>query len=144
MMLFFTALPVKASENTDAISKTNTAVVESQDKQASLAAPELTATNLSGSIKVSWNKVSSADGYYIYRRTADGNWSDSPYKTISSNSTTSFEDESYKAGTDYYYRAVSYKKSNGKTVKSNYSAEDYQLALHKKAPLCKGGCQFVP
>ena len=130
MMLFFAVIPTNASE----IDSANTETAETQILSSSLSsetdasvstvspklnaavlsAPDLTVTNLSSSMKVSWKKVSDADGYYIYRRTADGSWSTKAYKTITKGSTTSFEDKSYKAGTGYYYRAVAYMKADGK------------------------------
>ncbi len=67
------------------------------------AAPKLTATNdaTTGKIKLSWNKVTGASGYEIYR--SSGN--DNNYKkyTTRSGSSTSYTDSKAKPGINYYY-----------------------------------------
>ena len=159
MMLFFAVIPTKASEvdSGEAELTANQVLAASMSDEAASAitavspklkattvvAPDLTVANLSSSIKVYWNKVASADGYYIYRKTADGNWSETPYKKITKNSTTSFEDKDYKAGTGYYYRAVSYKKVDGKTVTSDYSEERYIKRLSRPTLTRDRGNGFI-
>ncbi|MCC8046443.1 MAG: Ig-like domain-containing protein [Clostridiales bacterium] len=68
------------------------------------------ATNTSSGIKLTWTKVSGADGYYIYRRTNSGKYSSTPTKTIKSGSTVSWTDTSIKSknGTTYVYKVVPY------------------------------------
>ncbi len=73
------------------------------------------------SIKVSWNKVSGASGYRIYRSTKK----DSGYslvKTVSSGSTTSWTNSSLKTGTTYYYKVRAYKTSGGTKIFGAYSS----------------------
>lgn len=64
----------------------------------------------SNAIKLSWTKISSATGYYIYRST-DGT-SYTKIKDITSASTTTYTNGSLSSGKKYYYRIASYKKSS--------------------------------
>lgn len=159
MMLFFAVIPTKASEvdsgeaditatqvlassMTDEVAA-NIPTIAPRLNATTVTAPDLTVANLSSSIKVYWDKVSSADGYYIYRRTASGDWSSKAYKTITKNSTTSFEDKDYKSGTGYYYRAVSYKKVDGKTITSDFSEERYIKRLTRPTLTRDRGNGFI-
>ena len=63
-----------------------------------------TLSNSSGGVKVSWNKVSGATGYEIYRKTGTGSYS--LLTKISSGSTTSYTDSTAKGGTTYSYYVV--------------------------------------
>lgn len=65
-------------------------------------------TNYSG-IKVAWNSVPGADGYYVYRATS----STGSYTKIKTTSSTSFIDTSVASGKTYYYKIKSYNKCRG-------------------------------
>lgn len=71
-----------------------------------------------------WEKVSTAKGYYIYRKSAGGSWK--LYKTIKGYRTGYYLDKSVRKrkGT-YYYRIAAYGTRNGRKVVS------------KKSPACK-------
>ena len=73
-------------------------------------------------IKVTWNKITGATGYYVYRSTNGSSYS--KVKTITSGSTVSYTDTGANTnGSKYYYRIVAYNSSttslNGAT-KSTY------------------------
>lgn len=71
--------------------------------------------------KVTWNKVSGASGYYIYRKTGSGSYT--KVKTITSGSTLTYTDTgAKKSGTKYTYYIVAYKKVSSTTYKSISSA----------------------
>ena len=75
--------------------------------------------NSTTSIKLSWRKVSSADGYMVYRK------SGTTYKkigTIKSNATTSFVSSRLTSGTAYSYKVTAYKKF-GTVVVQNAGAK---------------------
>jgi fibronectin type 3 domain-containing protein/GH25 family lysozyme M1 (1,4-beta-N-acetylmuramidase) len=69
-----------------------------------LTQPTPSVSKTSSGIKTSWSKVSGADKYYVYRKTASGSWS-----KIATTTSTSYTDKTAKKGTTYYYtvRAVS-------------------------------------
>ena len=69
-------------------------------------------------IKIGWNK-NSVSGYEIYRSTNNKKWS--RIKTISKNSTITFNDKKLKTNKTYYYKLRSYVKVNGRKVYSLYS-----------------------
>lgn len=80
--------------------------------KAALKAPSMktSATVTSSTIKISWEKVSGADGYYVYRRASTSDsWK--RVKTITSSSTTSFKDTE-RSGR-YYYCVAAYKTVSG-------------------------------
>ena len=72
-------------------------------------------------VSLSWDKVSNASGYAIYRSTQ----SDTGFKkigSVSSGSTVTYTDKSVEEGTVYYYRVVANNKILGnKTGRGNYS-----------------------
>ncbi|MDO4651102.1 MAG: fibronectin type III domain-containing protein [Eubacteriales bacterium] len=71
-----------------------------------LATPKVNASSASRGVKVSWNKISGAAGYHVYRKTADGYWT--KIKTIRSGSTVSYTDRSASSGKRYYYTVRAY------------------------------------
>lgn len=73
------------------------------------------------SIKLTWSKVSGADGYYIYRYNA----SKKVYvlhMTIKSGSTVSYSNTGLATGTKYSYKIKSYADGNNGIQTSGYSA----------------------
>ncbi len=75
------------------------------------------ASNTTSSIKLSWKKVSKANGYYIYRSTKKSSGY-KKIKTITKGSTVSYTNKSLSAGKTYYYRVIAYRTSGGKKYKS--------------------------
>lgn len=70
--------------------------------------------NAAGGIKVTWNKVSGAQGYYIYRKTGTKSWE--RVATVRGGTTVSYTDKKSLAnGTQYSYMVKAY---NGSTVSS--------------------------
>ncbi|MGN0529181.1 MAG: leucine-rich repeat protein [Eubacterium sp.] len=74
----------------------------------------------STSLKISWDKVSGAKGYEIYRSTSK-NGTYKKIKTISKGTTTSYTDKNLKTLTTYYYRivALSSKDKKANSIKSS-------------------------
>lgn len=72
------------------------------------------------SIKLSWKKDKAADGYIVYKKNSKkADWK--KLTTIKKDSTITYNVEGLKTDKKYYFKVVSYKKANGKTVKSTYS-----------------------
>ena len=68
--------------------------------------PELTEiSNVSDGIKVSWNKVTGANGYRVYRKQLGSGWETVVAKTTETN----FTDESVKSGNHYIYTVRAYR-----------------------------------
>ena len=78
------------------------------------ATPKVTAKNVNGGIKVSWNRISGVKGYYVYRRTVNGKWK--KIATIKSARKLYYYDKKAKSGTTYRYTVRAYRD----TVKSSY------------------------
>ncbi len=76
-------------------------------------------TNGSKGVKVTWNKVSGADCYRVYRKTKNGEW-----KYLDSTKKTSFIDDTAKSGTKYYY-SVRVKNEAGLSARSNALSRYY-------------------
>lgn len=69
-------------------------------------------------IKISWEKVPGASGYYIYRKTAGSSWS----KIGKAGSTAiTYTDGKVSFGKTYTYTVRAYETISGKTVLSNYN-----------------------
>ena len=72
-------------------------------------------------VKVTWNKITGASGYEIYRKTgSSGTYS--RIKTVTSGSTLSYTNSSLTKGKTYYYKVRAYKNVNGKKLYSSYSS----------------------
>ena len=70
----------------------------------------LVAKNQTNSIKLTWDESKDADGYLVYRRTAD-----SSHKVVAKNigsTNTSFVDENVAKGMKYYYNVAAYKNTD--------------------------------
>lgn len=80
-----------------------------------LSTPKLSSVNNSSSgVKVSWNKVSGAEGYKIYRKTSkNGDWK--LVKTTTNNKNFSYVDKSAKNGKTYYYSVQAYYSKTNST-----------------------------
>jgi len=68
-------------------------------------------------VKVSWNSVSGATKYQLYR----SQYASSNFNYLDETSSTSFNDTTATAGITYYYKVKSYSSSTGS---SNYSSAD--------------------
>lgn len=70
---------------------------------------------------VKWKKVSGASGYYVYRSTSKKSGF-KKVRTLKKASALSWKDKKLKSGRKYYYKVAAYKKIEGITVVSPYSA----------------------
>lgn len=89
---------------------------------AKLSAPKVQLKkNSGGTVKLSWGKITGADGYVVTRSTSKkGTYK--TVKTIKKGSTINFTQKKLKKGTTYYYKVKAYKTSGGKKQYSSESA----------------------
>lgn len=87
------------------------------------ATSKIAYTATSKSIKLSWRKVSSADGYYVYIR-AGSSW-----KRLKKTTATSYTASGLKAGTQYTFAVKSYINKNGTTYPSSVYAKAYTTTV---------------
>lgn len=70
-------------------------------------------------VQISWSSVDNADGYMVYRRTADSGW-----KKIASRVTDiSYKDQKAVTGTTYYYTVKAYSYAWGEMTVSSYDKD---------------------
>ncbi len=82
-----------------------------------LSTPKISSVkNTSKGIKITWNKISSAKGYIVYRKTGAGDWKQ--IGKITNYKTVSFTDKKYNNNTTYKYTVRAY---NGDYKSSYYS-----------------------
>ncbi|MGN0166225.1 MAG: leucine-rich repeat protein [Lachnospiraceae bacterium] len=75
-----------------------------------LSASSVAVSNTATGVKVSWSKVTGAEGYYIYRRAGvGGKWV--KVKTVSGGNVVSCIDTTSNSGTTYYYAVRAYSGS---------------------------------
>lgn len=106
-----------------------------QGENLSAAAPNTISgfavrSNTSTRLKLSWKKVSAADGYAIYRSSKK----DSGFKriaTINDTSTLSYLDGGLETGTTYYYKMRSFKRYEDGAKYSKYTAVKSAAPLKK-------------
>lgn len=84
------------------------------------AAPKLKSVESAcySSLKITWSKVSGADGYYVYRKNAEGSWD--RIASVKSAKTVSYTDQKLTTGKTYTYTVRAYRNVQGKQLKSNY------------------------
>jgi poly(3-hydroxybutyrate) depolymerase/fibronectin type 3 domain-containing protein len=95
-------------------------VVSAASKKVSKPKISSVSTLSSTSLKVSWKKVSGADGYVIYQKKSDGKYE--KIKTITSGKTTSYTKKSLSSATKYTYKIKAYDKVGSKKIYSEYSS----------------------
>ena len=91
--------------------------------KAKLTAVSLTSVKNEGknTVKVSWKKVTGANGYRVYRSTSkNGEYTSAGF--IKKGSTVTFKDKKVSEGKTYYYKIRAYRIVNGKRVYGPYSA----------------------
>lgn len=91
-----------------------------------LARPDVTVSGVSdsGKIKISWEKVSGASSYRVYRSTNKKTWT-----LVKKTKTTSYTDTEAKAGTKYYYRVKAIaSRSAGNSAYSSVKSRTCDLA----------------
>ena len=87
-----------------------------------LPQPKITLSNNSstGKVKLTWEKISGATGYQVYRATSR----DGTYKLMETVTGTTYTDTSSKAGKTYYYKVKAVAKSS--SADSAFSAIKYR------------------
>lgn len=108
------------------------------DRTGLSVTPPMVGTVKLGSIKassstkvtLSWNTVSGATGYRIYRRTGSGSWKTLKTVTVK---TRQYTDTTAKAGTKYTYTVRAYKRASGKTYWGSYDKKGLTAVTPKAA-----------
>lgn len=72
----------------------------------------------STSIKVSWDKVSGANGYKVYRATSKYG----SYTKVTDTTSLSYTNSKLTKGNTYYYKVIAYRTVSGNKVYSSYSS----------------------
>lgn len=117
------------SDNAGVTSNTVTLTIAPQATKVTSVA------NATSNVTVSWNKVSKASGYYVYRSTDGKKFT--KIATVKSASTVKYNDKkATKNGQKYVYKVVTYYNGN-QTVSSAYSATKtgYRLSTMKVSSL---------
>lgn len=88
-----------------------------------LSTPKLkSAQNYPTGVKITWSKVSGAQGYRIYKKDSSGAWT--LIGKTDNNTSFTFTDTSVKSGKSYTYTVVAYKgKTSGSFVKSGITVK---------------------
>lgn len=81
----------------------------------------ISAEGADGYVKVSWKKVTGAEGYEIYRSTSDSG----TYSKIGTSTSKTYKDSSVTSGSSYYYKVRAYATINGNTIYGPMSANKY-------------------
>jgi len=125
------------------VDETGTKLIKKDSKSSSvksakpiLKTPTLKVTNVNESkLKLTWSKVSGANGYVIQRSTKK----DSGYKTINTitdESKVTYTNSKLTLGKTYYYRVRAYRTVSGQKVYSSYSGKK-GLQVKLKKPVIK-------
>ena len=130
-----------------AVRKTSTVNVTSAyssrvDKKTNLSkAKNLTVSKVSyNKLKITWNKVSGAKGYYVYRSTSEKG----TYKKVATVKGTSYTNSKLKTGTKYYYKIAAYRKSGSKNITGYMtSAVSKKLTLSKPKATTTAGSKKI-
>ena len=88
------------------------------------------------SIKITWKKVSEADGYYVYRQQESGELE--KVKTIKDNKVVGYTDTKLEYGKTYKYVVRAYKKQQDKIYLSEYDENGFAKRLKVKSKYKNG------
>jgi lactocepin len=91
---------------------------KSTDKPSKVTSLKQKASYATNAITLTWNKVSGANGYEVYRATSKNG----KYTKVASVTKTSYKDSKLKAGKTYYYKVCAYKSVEGTKLCGDYSA----------------------
>ncbi|MBE6752489.1 MAG: hypothetical protein E7556_08200 [Ruminococcaceae bacterium] len=91
-------------------------------------------TASSGGLTVSWNKVSVAERYSVYRRVNNSNWQ--RIATTQNNNTLTFTDKNVLSGVDYNYTVVAWYKNS----KSSFDSEGVTGTYFSSPKLTSARC----
>jgi arabinogalactan endo-1,4-beta-galactosidase len=91
-----------------------------------LSKTKVSVANAKSGVKISWNKVSNAAGYYVYRKAGSGSWK--KIATVSSNK-TSYTDKKVTNNKTYRYKVKSY---NGKVTSVNSATKKIKYVSSTK------------
>ena len=103
---------VKSMRNNIA-GKYNTSGIEGARQVSAITMKSICITS-KGKATVKWNKTSCADGYFIYRKVAGGNWK--KVGSVKANKNT-WTESGLEKGKKYWYIVAGYMTLNGKNVK---------------------------
>ena len=93
-----------------------------------------TLTNLSGGVNITWNKAADGTGYYIYRSTNGGAYTQ--IAAVNKLTTTSYTDKTAKTnGARYLYKVCVYRKNASLILKSSASAP--KTIYYVAVPTCR-------
>ena len=73
------------------------------------------------SIKITWNKINEASGYYIYRTTKTDGTGFEKLKRLTGSGSVTYTDSKAQCGVKYYYTVRAFKVYNRKDVLSSYN-----------------------
>ena len=98
------------------------------------ATPKLTGIKSTGyqSIQLSWQPVTGATGYRVYRKTSGGSWK--TVATLPGSSTKTYVDKTATCGTAYIYTVRAYRTQNGTNVWSSYDKTGLKATAVPAAP----------
>lgn len=89
--------------------------------------------NTNTSAKLTWQKVSHAQGYVIYRKTGSGSWK--RIKVLNNSAKLTYTDKSLKSGKTYRYKICAFRTEGTKKVFSAFSSI---LKVRTTKPTVKG------
>ncbi len=109
----------------------------------SLSTPKMKSTKpVYGGIKVYWNSLEFADGYYVYRKKgSDGSWK--LLGKVKGKNTVSYEDKTASAKTTYYYSVSAYDSLGGISDFSDYGVKGYYKVSAPKLSSAKNTSKGV-
>lgn len=102
-------------------------------RASALDAPDLAKASVYGTtVTLTWKAVKGADGYQIYRKTAETGWT--PLARVD-RQTLSYRDESCTVGENYTYTVAAYRENNGEIFWGGYDFNGLSAQAVLDAPI---------
>ncbi|MCD8336167.1 MAG: hypothetical protein LUD18_02645, partial [Lachnospiraceae bacterium] len=103
-----------------------------------LAAPSVTLSNTDDAIRVSWQSVTGAEGYRVYRKTGSGS-----YTLVKTTTELSFTDSDLTGGSSYTYQVYAYSDSGTSGGSTEKTAVYVAAPVLQSVSIANGGVQVT-
>lgn len=129
------SVPVSSGSNTDTVELDS--LTASSRMGTALPAPSVQTSSCCYSVTVTWTPITGADGYRIFRRTADSGWNGTAVEMVTG-TVSSYTDTNAVYGTTYFYTVRPYQNTDEGRIYGSYDPTGAKGRAYLATPTLKG------